>query len=85
MMVWPTMFQIINNMDEVQTVLCHTAGNKVNGSSGILPKMVKVCSGDFLECLVKFFTHDWDSRSIPQDWRDVLLILVPNIRGFVTL
>ena len=50
-----------NNMDEVQTVICHIAGNKVNGSSGILPKMVKVCSGDFLEYLVKFFTHVWDS------------------------
>ena len=43
-------------------------------------EMVKVCSGDFLEYLVKLFIpmSTWDSRSIPQDWNDALLILVPN-------
>ena len=35
-------------MDEVQTALCHIAGNRAGGSSGILPEMVKVCSNDLL-------------------------------------
>ena len=70
----------VPNMDEVQTALCHTAGNKASGSGGILLEMVKVCSGDFLEYLVKLFIpmSTWDSRSIPQDWKDALFILVPN-------
>ena len=42
------------------------------------PEMVKVCSGDLLEFLVKLFTCVWDGKSIPQDWKDVLLILVPK-------
>ena len=42
-------------MDEVQIALCHMAGNRVSGSSGILTEiMLKVCSDD-LECLVKLF------------------------------
>ena len=42
------------------------------------PEMVKVCSSDLLECLVKLFTCVWDSRSISQDWKDVLLIPLPR-------
>ena len=48
-------------------------------SSGIPPEMVKVCSSDLLECLVKLFTCVWDSKSIPQYWKDTLLILVPRM------
>ena len=65
-------------MGEVQGALCHIFGKKIGGSSGILPGMVKVCSSDLLECLLKLFTHVWDSRKIPQDWKDALLILVPK-------
>ena len=65
-------------MDEVQGALCLIFGNKVSGSSGILPEMVKICCGNLLECLLKLFTHVWDSRKIPQDWKDALLILVPK-------
>ena len=68
----------ISTMDEVQGTLCHIFGNKVGGSSGILPEMVKVCSGDLLKCLLKLFTHVWDSRKIPHDCKDALLILVPK-------
>ena len=32
-----------------------------------------VCSNGLLECLVKLFTSVWDNRSIPQDWKDILL------------
>ena len=63
-------------MDEVHTALRCIPGNKASDNSGILPEMVKVCSSNLLECLVKLFTHVWDSRSIPQDWKDVLLIPV---------
>ena len=48
-------------------------------SSGIPPEMVKVCSSDLLECLVKLFTCVWDSKSIPQYLKDTLLILVSRM------
>ena len=68
----------VPTVDEVQGALCHIVGNKDGGSSGILPEIVKVCSGNLLECLVKLFTCVWDSRNIPQDWKDTLLILIPK-------
>ena len=65
-------------MDEVQGALWHISGNHAGGSSGILPEMVKVCSGSLLECLVELFIRVWDSKNIPQDWKDALLIPVPK-------
>ena len=44
-------------MDEVHTASCCIPGNKASGNSGILPEMVKVCSSNLLECLVKLFIH----------------------------
>ena len=72
----------VPTMDDVQGALCHIAGNKASGSNGILPEMVKVCSSDLLECLVKVFVSVWDSRNILQDWKDALLIPVPKKGDF---
>ena len=69
---------IVPAMEEVRTALSHLTGNRAGGSSGILPEMVKVCSNELLEYLVKLFTHVWNSGSVPQDWRDALLIPVPK-------
>ena len=52
---------------------CHRMTNPLLWDSGILPEMYNFCSGDLLKCLVKFFTHVWESRSIPQDWKDAVL------------
>ena len=68
----------VPTMDVIQDALCHIVRNKANGSNGILPEIVMVCSGDLLEYLVKLFNHVWDSRSILQDWKDTYLILVPK-------
>ena len=35
--------------------------------------MVKVCSDELLEYLVNLFTRVWNSRNVPQDWKDALL------------
>ena len=69
---------IVPAMEEVRTALSHLTGNRAGGSSGILPEMVKVFSNELLEYLVKLFTHVWNSGSVPQDWRDALLIPVPK-------
>ena len=61
-------------MEEVRTALSHITGNRAGGSSGILPEMVKVCSNELLEYLVKLFTRVWNSRSVPQGWKDALFI-----------
>ena len=60
-------------MEEVRTALSHIAGNRAGGSSGILPEMVKVCSNELLEYLVKLFTRVWNTGSVPQDWKFVAL------------
>ena len=65
-------------MEEVRTALSLITGNRAGGNSGILPEMVKVCSDELLEYLVNLFTHVWNSRSVPQDWKDALLIPVPK-------
>ena len=65
-------------MGEVRTALSHIAGNRAGGSSGILPEMVKVCSNELLEYLVKLFTRVWNTGCVPQDWKDALLIPVPK-------
>ena len=44
---------IVLAMEEVRTALSHLTGNRTGGSSGILPEMVKVCSNELLEYLVK--------------------------------
>ena len=69
---------IVPAMEEVRTALSHLTGNRAGGSSGSLPEMVKVCSNKLLEYLGTLFTHVWNSGSVPQDWKDALLIPVPK-------
>ena len=65
-------------MEEVHNALSNITGNRAGGSSKILPEMVKVCSNELLEYLMKLFSHAWNSRSVSQDWKDALLIPVPK-------
>ena len=65
-------------LQEVRDVLSLIAGGKAGGSSGILPEMVKICTDELLGYLVQLFGVVWESRVVPQDWRDALLAPVPK-------
>ena len=51
------------------------AGSKADGSSGILPEMVKICTDELLQYLVQIFGSVWN-KVVPQDWLDALLVPV---------
>ena len=40
--------------------------------------MVKVCCDELLAYLVQLFSSVWESKVVPQDWRDALLVPVPK-------
>ena len=40
--------------------------------------MVKVCCDELLGYLVQLFGSVWDSKAVPQDWCDALLVSVPK-------
>ena len=40
--------------------------------------MVKVCSHKLLQYLVQIFGNVWESKVVPQDWGDALLVPVPK-------
>ena len=54
------------------------AGNRIGGGSGILPEMVKVYCDELLIYLMQLFNTVWESKVVPQDWRDALLVPVPK-------
>ena len=64
------------SLDEIRGSLSWVVGNKAGGVNGILPEMVKVSSGELLEYLFDLFTCVWEDGSVPQDWRDALLVPV---------
>ena len=51
-------------MNKVCTALCQIAGNRAGGSSRIFPEMVKVCSDELLEYLVKLYIQIWNSIGV---------------------
>ena len=71
-------------LQEVRDALLLIAGGKAGGGSGILPEMVKICNDELLGYLVQLFGIVWESKVVPQDWRDSLSVLVPK-RGDLSL
>jgi len=68
----------VPTLQEVRDVLSLIAGGKAGGSSGILPEMVKICNDELLGYLVQLFDVVWESKVVPQDRRDALLVPVPK-------
>ena len=70
----------VPSLQEVRDALSLIAGGRAGGGSGILSKMVKVCCDELLVYLVRLFSSVWESKVVPQDWRDALLVPVPKKR-----
>jgi len=68
----------VPTLQEIRDVLSLIAGGKAGGSSRILPEMVKMCNDELLGYLVQLFDVVWESKVVPQDWRDALLVPVPK-------
>ena len=51
---------------------------KAGGKSGVLPKLLKCCSGCLLDQLVELFQTVWKEGSIFQEWKDVLVVPIPK-------
>ena len=68
----------VPSLQEVRDALSLIAGSRTGGHSGILPEMVKVCCDEWLVYLIQLFSSVWESKAVPQDWRDALLVPVPK-------
>ena len=68
----------VPSLQKVRDALSLIAGNRTGGGSGILPEMVKVCCDELLVYLMQLFNSVWESKVVPQDWRNALLVPVPK-------
>ena len=68
----------VPSLQEVRDTLSLIVGGWAGGGSGILPEMVKVCCDELLVYLVQLFSSVWESKVVPKDWPDALLVPVPK-------
>ena len=66
------------SLDEIRGALFLIVENRAGGVNNILPEMVKVSSGELLEYLLDLFTCVCEDGSVPQGWRNALLVPVPK-------
>ena len=64
--------------EEVITALSKLKGGKSGGQSGILPEMLKCCSGELMDYRMDLIQSVWKEGRVPQDWRDAMLIPIPK-------
>jgi len=49
---------------------------KAAGKNGLLPKSLKCCDVDLMECIHDLFVEIWEEEEVPKEWRDALLVPV---------
>jgi len=64
--------------EEVMTALSRIKLGKTAGSNGLLPDIVKCCSGPLLDVIVSLFATIWRVKQVPVEWRDATLVPVPK-------
>ena len=69
----PTEDELLNAIEKVKN-------GRAGGESSILPEMVKAaCIGyTFSKTLLELVHDVWEKRSVPDDWRDAMLIPIPK-------
>ena len=69
----PTEEELLNAIEKVKN-------GRAGGESSILPEMVKdACIGyEFSKRLLELVHDVWEKRSVPDDWRDAILIPIPK-------
>ena len=48
------------------------------GKNGVLPEVLKCCGEGLMEYLLKLFNRVWQERTVPQEWRDALIVPIPK-------
>ena len=66
--------------DELLNAIKKVKNGRAGGESSILPEMVKAaCIGyTFSKTLLELVHDVWEKRSVPDDWRDAMLIPIPK-------
>lgn len=57
-------------IDEVHKAVNLLSSGKAPGADGIHPEIIQQRGIKLLDALHKIITAAWDSRSVPQDWKD---------------
>ena len=63
--------------DEIMEDLGKQKGNEARGKTGILLEMMKCCGAVMMECILNLFETVWKEESVPDGWRDALLVPIP--------
>ena len=61
-------------LEALMKIKCDKAGEK----NGVLPELLKCCSGSLLDQLVELFQMVWKEGSVPQEWKDALVVPIPK-------
>ena len=64
--------------EEVLESLNSISWNKSGGKNGVLPEMLKCCGEGLIEYLMKLFNRVWQERTVPQEWKDALIVPIPK-------
>ena len=64
--------------EEILDVIKLIKGGKAAGKNGVLPEMIKCCGLDLLDYLVVLFQSVWSEGSVPQEWKDALIVPIPK-------
>ena len=64
--------------DGVLEALNSISGNKDGGKNRVLPEMLKCCGEGLMEYLLKLFNQVWQERTVPQEWKDALMVPIPK-------
>ena len=64
--------------EEILDVIKLIKDGKAAGENGVLPEMIKCCGLDLLDYLVVLFQSVWSEGSVPQEWKDALIVPIPK-------
>ena len=64
--------------DEVIEALMKMNCGKAGGKNGVLPELLKCCGECLLDQVVELFQTVWKEGSVPQEWKDALVVPIPK-------
>ena len=66
----------ISTLDEVRFAVSLLSSGKAPGADGIHPEIIQHGGQKLLESLHKTVTTAWDTKTVPQDWKDAQLTTI---------
>ena len=77
----PEVFCHPPTVDEVRTAIRKLAFGKAPGPDGIHPELLRIAEEPAVQYLHQLFTLIWDQRTVPEDWKDGVVIPVYKGKG----